>query len=110
MGWQPHHRCLGYASVIGGPRQNDGVVILNTAFGSGGSAVAPFNKGRTATHEIGHWLNRSIPGEMQIAAMTMLLIRHHSKQLTGMSIRYIAQLQQCTLRRYVLELYGFHER
>ncbi len=32
-------------------------VILNTAFGTAGSAGAPFNLGRTATHEIGHFLN-----------------------------------------------------
>lgn len=48
---------LGYSSVVGGPAANDGVVILYSAFGEGGSAAAPFNLGRTATHEIGHWLN-----------------------------------------------------
>ena len=26
-------------------------------FGTTGTAVAPFNKGRTGTHEVGHWLN-----------------------------------------------------
>jgi hypothetical protein len=48
---------LGYAQFPGGPPKTDGVVILNTAFGTKGSAAAPFNGGRTATHEIGHWLN-----------------------------------------------------
>jgi hypothetical protein len=48
---------LGYSSVVGGPKENDGVVVLYSAFGAGGSAVSPFNKGRTTTHEIGHWLN-----------------------------------------------------
>jgi hypothetical protein len=48
---------LGYAQFPGGPAATDGVVILNTAFGTKGTAAAPFNKGRTATHEIGHWLN-----------------------------------------------------
>jgi len=33
------------------------VVILYTAFGTQGTAKAPFNKGRTATHEVGHFLN-----------------------------------------------------
>ncbi len=47
---------LGYAQFPGGPAKTDGVVILNTAFGTKGSARAPFNKGRTATHEIGHFL------------------------------------------------------
>jgi len=48
---------LGYAQFPGGPAKTDGVVILNTAFGTKGTATAPFNLGRTATHEIGHWLN-----------------------------------------------------
>ncbi len=47
----------GYSSVPGGPKATDGVVIQYTAFGTTGMAKAPFNLGRTATHEIGHWLN-----------------------------------------------------
>lgn len=49
-------RTLGYAVLPGSPAEKDGVVIKYTAFGSIGTAVAPYNKGRTATHEIGHWL------------------------------------------------------
>jgi hypothetical protein len=48
---------LGYAQFPGGPQSTDGVVINNTAFGSNGIARAPFNLGRTAVHEVGHWLN-----------------------------------------------------
>ncbi|RPD49698.1 T9SS C-terminal target domain-containing protein [Hymenobacter sediminis] len=48
---------LGYAQFPGGAASTDGVVILTSAFGRGGSASAPFNLGRTATHEVGHWLN-----------------------------------------------------
>ena len=48
---------LGYAQFPGGASATDGVVILNTGFGRTGTATAPFNKGRTATHEVGHWLN-----------------------------------------------------
>jgi ABC-type taurine transport system substrate-binding protein len=48
---------LGYAQFPGGPDATDGVVILHSAFGTTGTAAAPFNLGRTATHEIGHWLN-----------------------------------------------------
>ena len=33
------------------------MVILHSAFGTVGTAAAPFGLGRTATHEIGHWLN-----------------------------------------------------
>jgi hypothetical protein len=48
---------LGYSSIPGAPKQKDGVVIQYTAFGTIGTASSPFNKGRTTTHEIGHWLN-----------------------------------------------------
>ena len=57
---------LGYAQFPGGPRPTDGVVILNSAFGSSGTATAPFDLGRTATHEVGHWLNlRHIWGDTE---------------------------------------------
>lgn len=48
---------LGYAQFPGGPAATDGVVMNYTAFGTTGTAQAPFNKGRTATHEVGHYLN-----------------------------------------------------
>jgi hypothetical protein len=48
---------LGYAQFPGGPLATDGVVINYRAFGTKGTAQAPFNKGRTATHEVGHYLN-----------------------------------------------------
>jgi hypothetical protein len=48
---------LGYAQFPGGPARTDGVVILHSAFGTKGTATAPFNKGRTTTHEVGHFLN-----------------------------------------------------
>lgn len=50
---------LGYAQFPGGPAATDGVVIATKAFGTipGSGLSAVYNKGRTATHEIGHWLN-----------------------------------------------------
>lgn len=48
---------LGYAQFPGGPAATDGVVISLNAFGTTGTAQAPFNKGRTCTHEVGHFLN-----------------------------------------------------
>jgi len=48
---------LGYAQFPGGPASTDGVVITYKGFGTTGTAQAPFNKGRTATHEVGHYLN-----------------------------------------------------
>ncbi len=48
---------LGYAQFPGGAAATDGVVITHTGFGTTGTATAPFHLGRTATHEIGHYLN-----------------------------------------------------
>ena len=48
---------LGYATFPSMPREIDGVVVLNRAFGSTGLVVAPYDAGRTTVHEIGHWLN-----------------------------------------------------
>jgi hypothetical protein len=48
---------LGYAQFPGGSASTDGVVISPQYFGTTGTATAPFNLGRTATHEVGHWLN-----------------------------------------------------
>jgi hypothetical protein len=50
---------LGYAQFPGGAAATDGVVCLYSSFGSltvPGTA-APYNYGRTMTHEVGHWLN-----------------------------------------------------
>ncbi len=43
----------GYATVPGDAANIDGVVISNRAFANGSGV---YNKGRTAVHEIGHWL------------------------------------------------------
>lgn len=48
---------LGYAQFPGGSSATDGVVIDSKYLGTTGTATAPFNKGRTATHEVGHWMN-----------------------------------------------------
>lgn len=48
---------LGYAQFPGGPAATDGVVIDYSYFGTTGTARAPFDLGRTSTHEVGHWLN-----------------------------------------------------
>jgi hypothetical protein len=49
---------LGYATFPGtATSTTDGVVIDFRYFGTTGTATAPFNRGRTATHEVGHWLN-----------------------------------------------------
>ena len=49
---------LGYASPPSSwISNNDGVVINYHNFGLSGSGNQPYHKGRTATHEVGHWLN-----------------------------------------------------
>lgn len=48
---------LGYAQFPGGSLATDGVVIGPQYFGNTGYVAAPYDKGRTATHEVGHWLN-----------------------------------------------------
>jgi hypothetical protein len=48
---------LGYAQFPGGPSSTDGIVCDYLYVGNIGTATAPFDLGRTATHEVGHWLN-----------------------------------------------------
>lgn len=51
---------LGYAqfpSDLASAPESDGVVIGYQYFGSTGVVEAPYDLGRTTTHEIGHWLN-----------------------------------------------------
>ena len=38
------------------PEYTDGVLIKTQYFGTNGTATAPYNMGRVATHEVGHWL------------------------------------------------------
>jgi hypothetical protein len=44
----------GYSSSPGDPANKDGIVISNAAFGITNSSN--YGKGRTAVHEVGHWL------------------------------------------------------
>ena len=48
---------LGYAQFPGGASSTDGVIVDSKYLGTNGTATYPFNLGRTATHEVGHWLN-----------------------------------------------------
>jgi hypothetical protein len=67
---------LGYATFprlstlqgldFGGDAQTDGVVIGYLYFGNTGTVEAPYDKGRTTTHEVGHWLGlRHISGDVE---------------------------------------------
>ena len=48
---------LGYSPYPGAPALNDGIVIDYRYFGTTGIVSSPYHLGRTATHEVGHWLN-----------------------------------------------------
>lgn len=55
----------GYATVPGSAVATDGIVINANAFGTI-NTVAPFHLGRTAVHEVGHWLGlKHIWGDTQ---------------------------------------------
>ena len=48
---------LGYAQFPGGSSATDGVVVDSKYLGLSGNSNYPYNLGRTATHEVGHWMN-----------------------------------------------------
>ncbi|MBI1769364.1 MAG: zinc metalloprotease [Bacteroidetes bacterium] len=48
---------LGYAQFPGGSPATDGVVIAHNYFGRVGVVSPPYHLGRTASHEVGHWMN-----------------------------------------------------
>lgn len=48
---------LGYATFPGSPANVDGVVMQYNAFGRTGTLQANYDKGRVATHEVGHWVS-----------------------------------------------------
>ncbi|KAK5048248.1 hypothetical protein LTR84_005918 [Exophiala bonariae] len=66
---------LGYASFPATESlTQDGVVINYRYFGVGGTATKPFHLGRTASHEVGHWLNlRHIWGDDQDPSVSPML-------------------------------------
>ncbi|MCH8903718.1 MAG: T9SS type A sorting domain-containing protein [Bacteroidetes bacterium] len=48
---------LGYAQFPGGPSEFDGIAVDYRAFGTTGNLSPTSDRGRTTTHEVGHWLN-----------------------------------------------------
>lgn len=47
---------IGFSTFPGAPAEKDGIVIRYNAFGTRGTLSPPFDRGRTLTHETGHWL------------------------------------------------------
>ena len=81
---------LGY-SPLGGSGNGDGVVVDRGAFGSGTNcgnigSSAPFNLGRTLTHEVGHYLLQIISGE-EVAIKMMELLILPTLLLTTVAVR-----------------------
>ncbi len=104
---------LGYGQFPGGPAATDGVVILNTAFGTNGTATAPFNKGRTATHEVGHFLNlRHIWGDRNDCSGTDFVADTPAARAGQRRQAEVPadHLQQRPRRRHVHELHGLRRR
>lgn len=66
----PDQSGLSGLNEVGGPASTDGVVVQYTSFGTGfPNQQPPYNKGRTFTHETGHWLGlRHIWGDGGCAA------------------------------------------
>jgi hypothetical protein len=57
---------LGFSQLPGVDADTDGLVIDYRYFGTRGTVHVPFDKGRTVTHELGHYFNlRHIWGDMQ---------------------------------------------
>jgi len=52
-----HKDLFGYAQFPGGNPQTDGVVISTTFFGTVGAVNSAYGKGRSTTHNVGHWMN-----------------------------------------------------
>ena len=48
---------LGFTPPSGFNNPSDGVVVGYRYFSTTGVVQSPYNKGRTTTHEVGHWLN-----------------------------------------------------
>ena len=78
---------LGYAQFPGGSSATDGIVIDNNACGTTGTVQAPFNKGRTATHEVGHWMNlRHIWGDANCGSDLVSDTPNHNSENYGCPI------------------------
>jgi PKD repeat protein len=65
LGYATFPTGTGLSGISGtGTNTDDGVVIGYNYFGDQGNVSAPYNKGRTTTHELGHWLGlRHINGD-----------------------------------------------
>jgi hypothetical protein len=54
--YPPNSGQIGIPNSNIGSLTNDGIWVYAKAFGTTGAVVSPTDKGRTATHQLGHWL------------------------------------------------------
>lgn len=75
---------LGYAQFPGDNPATDGVVIGYNFFGTIGTVSAPYDLGRTASHEVGHWLGlRHIWGDAACAEDSIADTPHAADATSG---------------------------
>jgi hypothetical protein len=55
--WSSKYYFAWLCKFPGGAANTDGVVMKNSVVGYTGNFTPPFDYGRTATHEVRHWLN-----------------------------------------------------
>ena len=79
-----------------GTNTTDGLWCWGKAFGNVGTLQAPYNRGRTATHEIGHWLGlRHIWGDAACAT-DYCLDTPPASASNGSALTYPAKANSCT--------------
>ncbi len=97
---------LGYAQFPGvtsstynpNPALTDGVWIRTSVFGRIGNLATNFNLGRTATHEVGHWLNlKHIWGDESACAADDEVIDTPKQTISSISCNIFPTTDACSL-------------
>lgn len=105
----PDAGTLGFAQFPNtGAANTDGVVIRYNAFGNIGNVVAPFDLGRTATHEVGHWLNlRHIWGDENACAADDLVSDTPIQGVSSNGVPTFPKTDACTVNYPGIMFYNY---